>query len=123
MGRKAKQRRQSHGSAWYWGLTDCWYYTLPGTKKRVALFDDKGERISGRENESAAEVTLAREKLSWANEAGRHLLENGLLHGSVRTICNAVNGTISCRHRDNSSVWLNDLFRYCGALPVAQFKK
>ena len=44
MGRKAKQRRQSHGSAWHWIQTDCWYYTLPCTKKRVANFDEQGER-------------------------------------------------------------------------------
>jgi len=27
MGRKRKQRRQPHGSAWHWKQTDCWYYT------------------------------------------------------------------------------------------------
>jgi hypothetical protein len=32
MGRPRKQRRQPHGSAWHWKQTDCWYYTLPGTK-------------------------------------------------------------------------------------------
>ncbi len=40
MGRKRKQRRQPHGSAWHWKQTDCWYYTRPGTKKRVPLFPD-----------------------------------------------------------------------------------
>lgn len=30
MGRKRKQRRQQHGSAWHWKQTDCWYYTMPG---------------------------------------------------------------------------------------------
>lgn len=68
MGRRPKQRRQSHGSAWHRKQTGCWYYTMPGTKKRVALFDEQGERIRGRENKMAAEVVLAREKLSWADE-------------------------------------------------------
>jgi hypothetical protein len=27
MGRNRKQRRQSHGSAWRWEQTDCWYYS------------------------------------------------------------------------------------------------
>ena len=55
MGRKAKPRRQSHGSAWHWIQTDCWYYTMPETKKRVGLFDEQGERIRGRENKMTAE--------------------------------------------------------------------
>ena len=42
MGRPRKQRRQPHGSAWYWKQTNCWYYTLPGTKKRVGLNDGEG---------------------------------------------------------------------------------
>ena len=45
MGRKQKQRRQQHGSAWHWKQTDCWYYTLPGTKKRTPLFDENGESL------------------------------------------------------------------------------
>ncbi len=69
MARKTKQRRQSHGSAWHWKQTDCWYYTLPGTKKRIALFDDQGERIRGKENKEAAEISLAREKLAWDSES------------------------------------------------------
>ena len=60
MGKKRKQRRQSHGSAWHWKQTDCWYYTLPGAKKRVPLFDEEGERIRGKENKEAAELALAR---------------------------------------------------------------
>jgi hypothetical protein len=32
MVRRRKQRRQQHGSAWHWKQTDCWYYTLSGTK-------------------------------------------------------------------------------------------
>jgi len=59
MGRPRKQRRNAHGSAWHWKQTDCWYYTLPGTKKRVALFDDNGERIRGREKQEIAEHALA----------------------------------------------------------------
>jgi hypothetical protein len=43
MGKRTKKRRQSHGSAWLWKQTDCWYFTPPGTRKRVALFDDKVE--------------------------------------------------------------------------------
>ena len=37
MGRKRKRRRQSHGSAWLGKQTDCWYYTMPGTRKRVCV--------------------------------------------------------------------------------------
>jgi hypothetical protein len=37
MGRE-RTRRQQHGSAWHWQQTDCWYYTLPGTKNHLPLF-------------------------------------------------------------------------------------
>ena len=62
MGRK-KQRRQSHGSAWHWKQTDTWYYTLPGTKRRVALFGEDGQRIKGKANKKAADLALSRVKL------------------------------------------------------------
>ncbi|HEX4149625.1 MAG TPA: hypothetical protein VHY20_11585, partial [Pirellulales bacterium] len=64
MGRPRKKRRQGHGSAWHWQQTDCWYYTLPGTKKRLPLFDDEGQRIRGKENQQAAERAFAQAKLT-----------------------------------------------------------
>src|SRR5512136_1779966 len=64
MGRNRKRRRQQHGSAWHWKQTDCWYYTLPGTKKRMPLFDEKGQRIRGKENRQAAETALAKVKVA-----------------------------------------------------------
>lgn len=129
MGRKANKRRQSHGSAWHWRQTDCWYYTMPGSKKRVALFDEEGQRIRGKENKELAEVALARERLSWESESG------GVAGGGewiVARVCSdylqycergLANGSISRGHRDNSMAWLNDLCEYCGALPVVQLKK
>jgi hypothetical protein len=62
MGRPRRQRRKAHGSAWHWKQTDCWHYTLPGTKKRMPLFDERGERIRGKEHQEAADVALARAK-------------------------------------------------------------
>ena len=64
MARKRKKRRQQHGSGWHWKQTDCWYYTEPGTKKRISWIDEKGERIRGLENKEAAQLALARVKLS-----------------------------------------------------------
>ena len=69
MGRKRKQRRQPHGSAWYWKQTGCWYYTRPGAKKRLPLFDEDGQRIRGAANKEAAELALAKEKISWEEDA------------------------------------------------------
>jgi len=34
----------------------------------VPLFDEQGQRIRGKESKEAAELTLAREKLSWETE-------------------------------------------------------
>ena len=57
------KRRQSKGSAWHWQQTDAWYYTPPGTKKRVPLVDERGRRIRGKDNKQAAELALARLKV------------------------------------------------------------
>ncbi len=64
MARKRKQRRQQHGSAWHWAQTDCWYCTEPGTKKRVALFDEDGQWIRGKDSKEAAQMAMARIKLA-----------------------------------------------------------
>ena len=64
MGRSRKQRPQQHGSAWHWKQTDCWYYTPPSTRKRMPLFDEKGQRIRGKENQEAAETALAKVKVA-----------------------------------------------------------
>jgi hypothetical protein len=64
MARNRKQRRQQHGSAWHWKQTDVWYYTEPGTKKRVSLFDENGERIRGKQNRESARIALARIKVA-----------------------------------------------------------
>ena len=93
MERKAKRCRQSHGSVQHWKQADCWYFTQPGTKKRVALFDEHGEWIRGKENKAAAEVALAKEKLSWADNSGEPAGGRGpgSLCGSVPSISDTVN--------------------------------
>jgi len=130
-GRRKKSRRQSHGSAWHWNQTDAWYYTLPGTKKRLPLFDEDGKRIRGLENKKAAQLAMARIKLAgdWQPTSEAPLSAEAWL---VAKTCSEylqycgrglANGTISKGHHENSSWILNDLCRYCGALPVAELKK
>jgi integrase len=128
MGRKAKKRRQSHGSAWHWKQTDCWYYTQPGTKKRVSLVDEKGERIRGKDNKQAAEIALAKEKVTWdtTNEdlGGGEWLVARVCSNYLQYCERGVKtGSISESHHRSSIAWLNDLCGYCGALPVVQLKK
>ena len=127
MGRKRKQRRQAHGSAWHWKQTDCWYFTMPSTRQRVPLFDEHGERIRGKENKEAAELALAREKLSWDTEGA-----SGNGEWLVARVCSEYlqycergvsRGTISKGHWDNAVSWLNDLCKFCGAKLVADLKK
>jgi integrase len=128
MARSRKQRRNAHGSAWHWKQTDCWYYTLPGTKKRVPLLDDRGERIRGTENRDVAEHALARVKLSGEM--------NGAVgvepERNVARVCSeylqycersVASGSMSRSHRAQSIAFLNDLCSYCGASPVAEVKK
>jgi integrase len=129
MARKTK-RRQSQGLPWHWKQTDSWYYTLPGTKRRVALFDEDGQRIKGLENKQAAQLALSRIKLQgdWEQAPISAPGEEWL----VARVCSdylqycergAKNGQLSQAHYDSSKSLLNDLCRYCGALPVAQLKK
>ncbi len=129
MGRPRKQRRNPHGSAWHWKQTDCWYYTLPGTKKRVALFDENGNRIRGRDNQNAAEHALTRAKLSGEMSGGVSVSDPAWL---VARVCSEylqycercmAAGSMSRGHRDQSVSLLNDLCSYCGALPAAELKK
>lgn len=64
MAKTAAQRRQRHGSAWYWIQTDSWYYTPPGTKRRVALLDENGKRIRGLQSKQVAGLALARVRVA-----------------------------------------------------------
>jgi len=126
MGRKKKSRRQSHGSAWHWKQTDSSYFTLSGTNKQVALCDEDGERIRGASNKEAAELALAKEELTWEEEADSLGSSNG--QWLIARVCSeyiqycqrgVANGSISKSHRDNTVSWLNDLCSYCGAMRVA----
>ena len=129
MGRSRKQRRQPHGSAWYWQQTNCWYYTLPGTKRRMALFDEQGERIRGKENRQISEQSLARVKLAVVEHGDGQIAEQEWL---VARACSeylqycergVTGGTVSKGHLDGAKAYLNDLCSYCGALPVAELKR
>jgi len=130
MGKKRNGRRQRRGSAWYWKQTDCWYYTTPGTKKRVPLTDEDGKRIRGKENEKAADVALARVKLAGQWRPTAEPAKRG--EWLVARVCSeyigycdrgVAAGTVSDGHRESAARYLNDLCKCCGALPVSQLKK
>lgn len=129
MGRK-KTRRQAHGSAWHWKQTDCWYYTLPGTEQRMPLFDDEGGRIRGPENKRAAQLALARVQL--AAGGPEDPTPAAAADWLVAKVCSeylqyctrgVAAGSVSAGHHENSRWILNDLCRFCGALPAPQLKK
>jgi integrase len=127
---RPKTRRRPHGSAWHWRQTDCWYYTLPGTKRRVPLFDEDGQRIRGQENKDEARLALARVKLAETGEIPASPLATG--EWVVARVCSeyiqycnrgVASGTISADYRAATVSHLNDLCKFCGALPVARLKK
>ena len=127
---RPKSRRQSHGSAWHWKQTDCWYYTLPGTKKRIPLLDDNGEKVRGKDNREKARLALARVKLAEAGEITPSPLASG--DWIVAKVCSEyiqycekkfANGTMSRDYSAAVRYNLNDLCEYCGALSLAQLKK
>ncbi len=130
MSKTPKTRRQRHGRAWHWKQTDCWYYTPPGTKRRLPLLDEDDKRIRGKENDKAANLALARMKAAgkWRPPAEPAPANEW----SVVKVCSAYiqycdqgvgKGTISRGHRENTVNYLNALCAYCGALPVSQLKK
>jgi integrase len=130
---QAKQqvkRRRSKGAAWHWQQTDAWYYTPPGTKRRVPLFDERGQRIRGKEEKRVAELALARLKVDGKWRPTAVPAENN--EWLVARVCSdylqycergVANGTISADHRAASVRRLNDLCGYCGGLPVSQLTK
>ena len=129
MARRRKERRQAHGSAWHWKQTDCWYYTRQGTKQRVALVDEQGARIRGKDHKEAAEVALAREKLAWQVEEGIH---GNVASWPVARVCaeylqyckrSLEKGSMSASHHRSANAWLTDLCGYYGGVPALQLKK
>jgi hypothetical protein len=122
MGRNRKQRRQQHGSAWHWKQTDCWYYTPPGTKRRVRLFDEDGKAIRGSENRAAADLALARVKATGRWRPVAEPAREG--EWLVVEVCSKYieycqqgvrNGTLSAGHCDSAVRYLNKFAGFAGA--------
>jgi integrase len=133
--RNVRRRRTRRGSAWHWKQTDCWYYTLPGEKRRVALFDEQGKRIRGKDNKQAAELALARAKLNakWRQQAVDDGSEaNRGEAWPVARVCSAylehcrkrvAAGAMSAGHLDDSTRYLNEFCKYAGALAANELTK
>ena len=125
-----KRKRRSRGSAWYWKQTDCWYFTPPGTKRRVTLVDENGAKIRGQDNRQMAELAFARVKAAgqWRPAAEPSAEDQWL----VAKVCSQFiayckrshsAGSMSADYRDGVIRYLNDLCEYCGTLPVSQLTK
>ena len=129
------QRRQRHGSAWYWKQTDCWYFTPPGTKRREPLRDENGKHVRGAENKQAARLALARVRLK---QGLTPVSETPVVPAtttevwSVARVCSdylghceraVAAGRMHPEHRLGVIRYLNELCRYCGALPVTELKR
>jgi len=130
MAADSKRQRRPRGSAWYWKQTDCWYYTPPGTTRRVPLVDEQGKRVRGKENRTAAELALARIKAAGRWRPTPEPATEG--EWSVARVCSEYlgycdrgvgNGTVSEGHREGVVRNLNALCEYGGALPVSQLTK
>lgn len=124
MARNRNSRRQQHGAAWHWKQTDCWYFTPPGTKKRQALFEEDGKRIRGKENKEAAQLALARIKLS---DELTSVVSTPSQDWTVAQVCEIyladLTNTASPEWVKLCVSWLNDFCGYCGALTVGELKK
>jgi hypothetical protein len=89
---------------------------MPGTNRRMPLYDENGERIRGKDRREAADLALAKEKLIWNDEGD----SNATGDWNVARVCSGyiqycerglANGTISQGHRNSTVTWLND---FCG---------
>ncbi len=130
MSKPSKVSRQRHGQAWHWMQTDCWYFTPPGTKRRVRLFAEDGKGIRGKENRADADLALARMKASGRWRPTAEPSKEG--EWIVAEVCSkyieycrrgASNGTLSKGHCDSAVLYLNEFCKFGGALPVSQVKK
>jgi integrase len=129
------QRRQRHGSAWYWNQTDSWYYTAKGTKRRVPLLDDRGKRIRGHDNKQAAQLAFARVRLKGGLKPMAEALvtePTQSIMWSVARVCSeyiehcrhaVAAGRMHPEHRKDVDRYLNELCGYCGALDVTELKR
>lgn len=123
------RRRRSRGSAWHWSQTDAWYYTPPGTKRRVLLRDENGRSIRGRENRANAELALARVKAAGTWRPSTESVGDD--PWVVAKVCScyiqhceqrAANGSLHPEHVAAVVRHLNRLSEYCGALPVSELR-
>ena len=129
------QRRQRHGSAWYWKQTDCWYFTPPGTKRREPLRDENGKHVRGAENKQAARLALARVRLKrgLAPVSETPVVAAATTEAwSVARVCSeylghceraVAAGRMHPEHRLGVIRYLNELCRYCGALSLTDLKR
>ncbi|MBL9084766.1 MAG: tyrosine-type recombinase/integrase [Planctomycetales bacterium] len=130
----APQRRRSRGAAWYWQQTDTWYYTPRGTKKRETLRDEKGRPIRGLQSKHAAQLALARIRITQgmvpaegAEEsmpAKHEPLVAEVCADYIRHCERALTaGRMHPEFAQGVRRTLNQFCRYCGALPVAELKR
>ena len=135
MAQNKTQRRQRHGSAWYWKQTDCWYFTPPGTKRREPLRDENGKHVRGAENKQAARLALARVRLKQGLAPVTETPDVPAAAEevwSVARVCSeylvhceraVVTGRMHPEHRLGVIRYLNEFCRYCGALAVSELKR
>ncbi|MCA9069046.1 MAG: site-specific integrase [Planctomycetaceae bacterium] len=124
------RQRRSRGKAWYWKQTDSWFFTPPGTKRRVRLFDEAGRPIRGKANGAAADLALARVKAAgnWRPSVEQVNQDQWL----VAKMCShyiddcqqrAAQGTIRTEYHEEVVRYLNDFCHYCGELAVNELRK
>jgi integrase len=103
---------------------------LPGTRRRIPLFDESNQRIRGLSNKSAAEEAFARSRLADAD--GQADGARPASEWLVAQVCSeylqycergVARGSISAAHHSCAISYLNDLCAYCGALRVAELSK
>jgi integrase len=135
MAQKLNQRRQRHGSAWYWKQTDCWYYTPPGTKRREPLLDGDGKRIRGIHNKAVARLALARVRIQRGLQpvsTEATVAPAAPVSWTVARVCSeylahseraVAAGRMHPEYRLGLIHYLNQFCRYCGALATTELKR
>jgi len=126
------KRRRAAGSAWYWQQTGTWYFTPPGTKRRVALLDATGKRIKSASSKQAADLALARLKARNDWKPSAEVMADPKAVALVAGVCSEYiqscearvrSGRVCDEHGQHVRRLLNDFAKYCGALPIDQLQK
>jgi len=112
-----RRQRRPKGLPWHRSYDNSWYVTLHWQRHKLTTVD--GKPIKGAEQQQAALDAHARLRLQI--QAAPKRAVDWTVARVCETYLQKVNKEDGARHLENSTAWLNNLCRFCGALSVDEF--